>query len=146
MSAIVIERPIAATPERVFAALTQADDLARWWTDDLSVTAEVGTLAEFRFNQGLAVRQFEVAELVARERVRWIVRRGPAHWVCTTVTWQLTPAQHGTRVILTHDGFAAVDALYTQTRGEWSFYLNSLASYLETGKGTPYVRGELDPV
>jgi uncharacterized protein YndB with AHSA1/START domain len=54
MSAIVIERIIAATPEQVYAALTRQDDLARWWTTDLSATAEVGSVAEFRFNQGAA--------------------------------------------------------------------------------------------
>ena len=146
MSAIVLERTISASPERVFTALTRRHDLAQWWTDDVSATPEVGSLAELRFNQGAAVRQFEVAELVHGERVRWTVRHGPAHWVGTSVTWELTPIQNGTGVLFTQDGFAQVDALYAQTRFEWDFYLDSLQSYLETGKGTPYVRGELDPL
>jgi uncharacterized protein YndB with AHSA1/START domain len=143
---IVLERIISAAPERVFSALTQPDELARWWTTDLSVTPEAGSLAEFRFNQGAAVRQFELAELIAGERVRWIVQRGPAHWAGTTITWQLTLDQGGTGVVLTQDGFAQVDALYHQTRTEWDYYLDSLKAYLETGKGTPYVKGELDPL
>jgi uncharacterized protein YndB with AHSA1/START domain len=146
MPAIVLERTIAAAPERVFAALTRQDDLARWWTDDLSATPEAGSMAEFRFNQGAAVRRFAVAELVAGERVRWIVRHGPAHWAGTSVTWRLTPIPGRTRVVLTHDGFARADALYAQTRVEWDFYLDSLKAYLEIGRGTPYVRGALDPL
>ena len=146
MADIVLERTINATPERVFIALTRRYDLAQWWTDDVSATPEVGSLAEFRFNQGVAVRRFEVAKLVRGERVRWLVRHGPAHWEGTSITWQLTPVQCGTRVAFTQDGFARVDALYTQTRVEWDFYLDSLQSYLETGKGSPYVRGELDPL
>jgi uncharacterized protein YndB with AHSA1/START domain len=146
MSAIVLERAISASPERVFTALTQRHDLAQWWTDDVCAAPEVGSLAEFRFNQGAAVRQFEVAELVRGGRVRWTVRHGPVHWAGTSVTWQLTPIQNGTRVLFTQNGFAQVDALYAQTRFEWDFYLDSLQSYLETGKGTPYVRGELDPL
>ncbi len=146
MSAIVLERTIAAAPERVFNALTQPDELARWWTTDLSATPEVGSLAEFRFNQGAAVRQFEVAELHAGEKIRWTLRHGPAHWAATSVSWRLTPIHKGTSVVFTHDGFAQVDALYAQTRVEWDYYLDSLKSYLETGKGAPYVKGELDPL
>ena len=146
MSAIVIERSIAATPERVYAALTRQDDLAGWWTTDLGAVAEAGSVLEFRYNQGTAVRRFEVAELVAGERVRWLLRRGPAHWIATSITWHLTPAHDGTRLVFTQDGFAQEDALVAQTRFEWGFYLDSLRSYLERGRGTPYVRGELDPL
>jgi len=146
MPDIVLERAIGAGRERVFAALTQPDELARWWTDDLSATPEVGALAVVRFNQGQAVRQFEVAELVPGEFVRWMVRRGPAHWAGTSVTWLLSPVQARTRLRFAHAGFAAVDALYEQTRTEWRFYLDSLTTYLETGKGTPYVKGALDPL
>ena len=145
MSAILLERTIAATPERVFAALTQQDELARWWTNDLSVTARVGSLAEFRFRQGAIVRQLEVAELVLGQRVRWFVHQSPEPWAGTTVTWRLTPVPSGTRAVFTQDGFAEADALYARTVVEWNFYLDSLKAYLEMGSGCPYVRGELDP-
>ena len=55
MPAIVLERTITAAPERVFAALTQQDDLAQWWTNDVRATPAVGSLAEFRFRQGVLV-------------------------------------------------------------------------------------------
>ena len=53
------------------------------------------------------------------------------------MTWQLTAVQDGTRVVFTHDGFAEVDAVYEQTHGNWEYFLGSLKSHLETGKGTP---------
>jgi hypothetical protein len=37
----------------------------------------------------------------------------------------------------THDGFVKKDEAYEQTRGNWDYFLDSLKSYLETGKGTP---------
>jgi hypothetical protein len=43
-------------------------------------------------------------------------------------------------LIFTHDGFAQVDEAYEQIRGNWEYFLDSLKSYLETGKGTPYVK------
>ncbi len=139
MAAIVEELTIAATPERVFNALTQPDEIGHWWTNDLNAKAEVGTIAEFRFGEwGDHVLRFEVAELNPCQKVCWITRRSPvAHWAGTTVTWQLAPGQHGTRVTFTHDGFVQADDAYKQTRKNWVYFLASLKSYLETGKGTP---------
>jgi uncharacterized protein YndB with AHSA1/START domain len=139
MAAIVKELTIAAAPERVFNALTKPDEIAHWWTNDLSAKPEVGSLAEFRFSQGTFVIQFEVAELDEGSKVHWISRQGPAtgHWKGTSVTWQLTPVHNGTKLIFTHDGFAQVDEGYERLRGAWVYFLASLKSYLETGKGTP---------
>ncbi|HKV01925.1 MAG TPA: SRPBCC domain-containing protein [Ktedonobacteraceae bacterium] len=42
---------MAAAPGRVWGALTQQDELARWWANEARVKPEVGSLAEFRFRQ-----------------------------------------------------------------------------------------------
>jgi uncharacterized protein YndB with AHSA1/START domain len=139
MVAIIKELSIQAAPRRVWDALTRPDEIARWWTDDLSVQPEVGTLAEFRFSQGTFVIQFEVAELDEGSKVYWITRQGPStgHWAGTSVTWQLEPTHNGTKLVFTHDKFAEADRRYELTRGWWEHFLGSLKSYLETGKGTP---------
>jgi uncharacterized protein YndB with AHSA1/START domain len=139
MSAIVEELTIAAAPERVFKALTQPEEIGHWWTNDLNATPEVGSLAEFRFGEwGDFVLRFEVAELDQDKKVHWIHRLSPmAQWAGTSITWQLEPVHNGTRLVFTHDGFAQVDKVYEQTRGNWDYFLASLKSYLETGKGTP---------
>jgi uncharacterized protein YndB with AHSA1/START domain len=139
MAAIIEERTIAATPGRIFNALTQQDELARWWANEARVKPEVGSLGEFRFRPPAGVLQFEVAELDAGENVHWISRQGPPQWAGTSVTWQLTPVHNGTKLVFTHDGFAQADEAYKQTRGNWAYFLDSLKSYLETGKGTPGV-------
>ena len=139
MPSIVKELTIEASPERVYDALTQQDEIASWWTNDLSAKPEVGSLAEFRFSQGTFVIQFEVAELDRDEKVYWITRQGPStgHWTGTNVTWQLTPSHNGTQLVFNHDGFAQADRRYEITRGWWEHFLVSLKSYLETGKGNP---------
>jgi uncharacterized protein YndB with AHSA1/START domain len=107
IAAIVKEFTVEATPQRVWSALTRPDEIARWWTDDLNVKPEFGSLAEFRFSQGTFIIQMEVAELEEGSKVRWISRKGPApHWDGTSVTWQLEPVQHGTQVLFNHNGFA----------------------------------------
>ncbi|HUY77325.1 MAG TPA: SRPBCC domain-containing protein [Ktedonobacterales bacterium] len=138
MQAIVEERTIATSPERVFQALTQADDIIRWWSEEAITTPEVGSLATFRFRPPAGTLQFEVAELDAGEKVRWVSRQEPPHWAGTSVTWSLTPVTQGTRVNFTHDGFVE-DANVETVRQNWSHFLDSLKSYLETGKGAPGV-------
>jgi uncharacterized protein YndB with AHSA1/START domain len=139
MPAIVKELTIGAAPERVWGALTQPDEIGHWWTNDLNVTPEVGSLAEFRFGEwGDFVLRFEVAELEPNEKVHWIYRFGSvAQWAGTSITWQLTPVHNGTKLVFTHEGFVKKDEVYEQTRGNWNYFLASLKSYLETGKGTP---------
>jgi uncharacterized protein YndB with AHSA1/START domain len=137
MPAIVTERSIAAAPERVFNALTQQDEIARWWANEARVKPEVGSLGEFRFRPPAGDLQFEVAELDQDKKVHWISRQGPPQWAGTSVTWHLEPVQNGTKVVFTHDGFAQADEVYKQTQGNWEYFLDSLKSYLETGKGTP---------
>ena len=139
MSAIIKELTIEAAPERVWDALTQPDEIGHWWTNDLNATAEVGSLAEFRFGEwGDFVIRFEVADLERDKKVHWIHRFGAvAQWAGTSVTWQLEPVHNGTRLVFTHDGFVRKDEVFEQTRGNWNYFLASLKSYLETGKGTP---------
>ena len=139
MPAIIKELTIAATPRRVFSALTKPDEIGHWWTNDLNATPEVGSVAEFRFGEwGDFALRFEIAGLDQDEKVHWISRLSPMEqWVGTSVTWQLAPIQDGTTLVFIHDGFAQVDAVYEQTRRNWEYFLASLKSYLETGKGTP---------
>jgi uncharacterized protein YndB with AHSA1/START domain len=137
MPAIILERTIAATPRRVFAALTQQDEIARWWAEEARVKPEVGSLGEFRFRPPAGVLQFEVTELDPGKKVGWICRQGPPQWVGTSVTWQLESMDNRTKVVFTHDGFAHLDKAFEQTGGNWEHFLNSLKSYLETGQGTP---------
>ena len=137
MAAIVKELSIEAAPQRVWGALTQQDEIVQWWANEARVKPEVGSLGEFRFRSPAGVLQFEVAELDEGSKVHWISRKGPPQWSGTSVTWQLTPVQNGTQVVFTHEGFVKKDEVFEQTRGNWQYFLDSLKSYLETGKGTP---------
>ncbi len=136
MSAIVEELTIEATPQRVWGAITKPDEIVQWWAYEARVKPEVGSLAEFRFRPPAGVLQFEVAELDQDEKVRWI-SKSPPQWAGSSVTWRLTPVHNGTKLIFTHDGFAQVEERDERTRGAWVYFLASLKSYLETGKGTP---------
>jgi uncharacterized protein YndB with AHSA1/START domain len=105
-----------AASHRVWNALTTSEEIARWWTDDLSVTPEVGTLLELRFRLGTFI--CEVADLELDSKVCWITRQGPStgHWAGTGVTWHLESTSDGTQVAFNHNGFAQADRRYEITR------------------------------
>lgn len=137
MPAIVKELTIATTPERIYNALTLQDQIVLWWANEASLKPEVGSLAEMRFKPPAGTLKFEIAGLKTGEQVRWISRQGPPQWLGTGVIWQLTTIQDGTRLRFTHEGFAQIDEVYNQTSTNWEYFLESLKSYLEKGKGTP---------
>ncbi len=137
MVAIVKEITIKATTKRIFSALTQQDEIVRWWADEAQVRPEVGSLGNFSFRRAAFALQFEVTELDQDKQVRWISRQGPPQWMGTSVTWQLTPMQDETLLVFKHDGFTQIDRAYEETRMNWEYFLGSLKSYMETGKGTP---------
>jgi uncharacterized protein YndB with AHSA1/START domain len=137
MVAIVKEFTVEVSPRRVWAALTNEGEITRWWSNEAHFTPEVGTLAEFRFRPPAGTLQFEVVELEQGRRMHWMSRKGPPYWAGTSVTWQLEPVQSGTHVVFTHDRFPQVDEAYERIRENWRYFLDSLKSYLETGKGTP---------
>lgn len=137
MTAIVEELAIEAAPQRVWGAITKQDEIVHWWAYEARVKPEVGSLGEFRFRPPAGVLQLEVAELDQDKKVRWITRQAPVQWAGTSVTWQLTPIHNGTQVVFTHDGFAQADEFFEAARKAWQYFLASLKSYLETGKGTP---------
>lgn len=139
MPDIVQELTVEATPENVYNAITRQDELAQWWTNHVTAEPKVGSIAEFRFENGAVVFQIEIAELDAAKKVHWIVRHAMPNWDGTTITWELAPVKNGTKLLFGHHGFVAADAGYEQTRAGWEHFLGSLKSYLETGKGTPYV-------
>ncbi|MEO8970030.1 MAG: SRPBCC domain-containing protein [Ktedonobacteraceae bacterium] len=136
-SAMIERCTIAAEPGRVWAALTDNGEITRWWSNEAHFTPVVGTLAEFRFRPPAGTIQFEVAEVDQGRYMHWTSRQGPPHWAGTSVTWQLEPVQSGTNVVFTHDGFTQVDEAYERTQRNWRYFLDSLKSYLEAGKGTP---------
>jgi len=63
----------------------------------------------------------------------------------STITWDLTPISQGTKLLFgQHDLMVgATGYSIEETHAGWEYFLGSLKSYLETGKGTPYcISGE----
>ena len=133
---IEITKQIEAPAERVFAALTDADELSRWFTSSADSDPRTGGDYALRFEfedeskNHIYAGQYEDVTPGERVRYPWNGQFGP-----TTVEFTLRPTGSGTEVTLTHSGWsdAAEEARQLHEQG-WTFFLDNLERYLTGGE------------
>jgi uncharacterized protein YndB with AHSA1/START domain len=125
----------SSTQGAVYKALTTIEGLAGWWTTDTRGSSAVGGVIEFRFGGGGI--DMKVLELVPDQRVVWQVAAGPAEWLGTTVSFDLSQEGDWALIRFKHQGWKEpVDFMHHCTT-KWGVFLLSLKALLESGKGTP---------
>jgi uncharacterized protein YndB with AHSA1/START domain/DNA-binding MarR family transcriptional regulator len=124
---------IHATPERVFQALTEKAELERWFVQTAEIDAHPGGAIRLAWGPGV----FESGTIVVfdpphRLSYTWeALSPSP-----TTITFELTAENGGTRLRLLHTGIGEGedwDGYYTSVNGGWNMHLNNLTAWLETG-------------
>jgi uncharacterized protein YndB with AHSA1/START domain len=126
---------VDAPRDRVFHALTDADELKRWWiTDGISEPRAGG---RFRYEWKMAdqandhVQEGTYDAVVGGERVEFPWSGGPAG--DSHVKLELSDSDGGTQVSLVHSGIAADDMFERYEQG-WQGFLANLKSVLEAGQ------------
>lgn len=127
---------INVLPSAVYRALTTKEGLAEVWTRELSVVPTVGHLNEFRF--GSDVDKIKIAALKENESVVWEVIDSDPEWIGTTISFDLRENNGRTIVTLKQEKWRAVTDMFRSCNYHWGFFLYSLKSYCEDGKGIPY--------
>jgi uncharacterized protein YndB with AHSA1/START domain len=125
---------INASPERVFRALTEKEELERWFLMRAEVDLRVGGAIKFEWSPD-ASESGKVLDVEPPHRVSYSWEAlSPSP---TTITFELTPENAGTRLRLTHSGIGEGvdwDNYYNSVNGGWSAHLVDLTSWLETGQ------------
>ena len=141
-----IEREIHidASPEVVYEVITKPEHIANWWGFDAAFPAAAGAdgrmTRERRDASGSLVVQVSVVEADAPRRFafRWVQPEGEAATPKNSflVTFELAPADGGTRLRLTEAGFreigweaAQLEARYREHSAGWDEHLPNLAEY-----------------
>lgn len=128
---------IKATPERVFRALTEKEDLERWFLVKAEIDLRPGGAIRFEW----APDVFEVGKILVLEPPHRLSYTWKAHSPNpTTITFELTEENDGTSLHLVHSGIGEGgdwDNYYTSVNGGWSLHLKNLISWLETGTCLP---------
>ncbi len=137
---------LKASPPAVYAALTTAEGLRGWWTQDCDVGTAVGDELAFRF--GAHHKEMRIERLVADSEVEWLCTG--AHidvdrfgrkdeWVGTRIMFHLAPhGATGTRLDFEHVGLVPAFECYGICSEGWRHFLSSLEKYVDTGHGTPF--------
>jgi len=150
LDAIVSEINIAAPPERVFRALTDAGELKRWFNNpecpvkSWHMDARPGGKYGYATDKGSivvnSVDQFQChGEILEYAPPRLLVYTWIANWhddkTCNTVVrWDLTPTAAGTHVKVTHSGLSSEPVARKDYSGGWPGVVESLKNFVETGK------------
>ncbi len=146
-----------APPERVFRALTDPAELAAWWGAD-DAYRSFDWQVDLRVGDTYRSRQRSATDPTAPETTvegEYLVIDPPRLLVCTwrpswedvpetTIRYELTPtAAGGTRLVLTHTGFAGrAGACEDHARG-WTAVLGWLHAYSERAESEPPPRAAL---
>jgi uncharacterized protein YndB with AHSA1/START domain len=136
MADILHKITIQATAAKVLRAITEQEDLAGWWTRDVSAKPQVGSVAEFGFDNHAVVTRMKVIQ-ISPTRVEWECVDGPSEWIGTTVTFDLEPKGEETTLLFAQRGWKEASDFYAHCNTKWGYFLGSLKSLLEQGKGTP---------
>jgi uncharacterized protein YndB with AHSA1/START domain len=126
---------IKATPERVFQALTEKEDLERWFVKKAEVDLRPGGAIRLEWApDAVEIGKILVLEPPHRLSYTWeALEPSP-----TTITLELTAENDGTRLRLIHTGIGEGedwDTYYTSVNSGWSVHLKNLTAWLETGIG-----------
>lgn len=137
---------VEASPEIVFEVVSSPEHLKAWWPDDARYEPTPGSTGEIVFGDpeaGGGVVPFTVVEVQPPRTFafRWT---HPADQVAAEgnsllVTFDLTPAEGGTRLKMTETGFremgweaAVLEQQYAEHVQGWGFFLPRLAPYVAT--------------
>jgi uncharacterized protein YndB with AHSA1/START domain len=145
--AIVSEIKIAAPPERVFRAISEAGELRRWFTSPecpvkfWHMDARVGGRYSYETAKGSivinGVNEFEChGEILECDPPRLLVYSWIANWhddpkSRTVVRWELTPKANGTQVRVIHSDLSNLPVARKDYVGGWPGVVEQLKKFVE---------------
>ena len=128
---------VEAPADVVFGALTDAEQLTRWFPSKVESDARTGGkfIYSWEFSDAAqnGSQQGEYLEVVPNQKVSYTWQAGETP---TTVDVTLREADGATEVNLVHSGFGTGEGsaqLREMHDGPWSFYMANLKAYLEQG-------------
>ena len=147
--ALISEIEIAAPAERVFQALTESDQLMRWFNGDANcpvkswrMDARPGGSYSYATEKSATVvvngvNEFKChGDILEIDPPRVLAYTWIANWHLdkerkTVVRWELTPTASGTHVKVTHSGLAQEPEARADYSGGWVGVVEHLKQFVE---------------
>lgn len=124
-------------PEAIIHALTDADSIRNWWTEDAVMNGKKLSVKWNGYGWAVELDVERNAQNVVWKCTQSNMQNTPA-WEGSTMQFTLFPDSYGTRMEFEHSGYAD-SPCYDACFAGWHHFLGgSLKAYLEQGKGMPY--------
>ena len=121
--------------QEVFRHIATTEGIAAWFTESSSPDYRAGGALELRFPDQRV--SFRVTELEEPSRVVWHCVSQENPWFGTDVVFELAEQAGHTVVRFDHGGWPEVTDLFRDCSMSWAYFLESLRSLCEDGRGTP---------
>lgn len=129
------ELTLAATPARVFSAITTPDGLASWWTPIVSGSLAPGTRFELGFPGSESTVELRVERARRPALVEWtcLGHSGHPEWKGTTLEFRLAERGLGrTALSFRHAGLERRLACFGASTRDWDRVLTELRATVES--------------
>ena len=130
----------------IYNALTTG--INKWWTEMFEGKSnEQGEAFTIRFGANV-FKTMVVEELDQDKKVTWTVSSSlidipnlinKTEWIGTKVQWNIVQRENQTELHLTHQGLTPQIECYTICASGWQIFTESLADYINTGVGKPFI-------
>jgi len=142
MAEMLHQIQIKASPEKVYEALTAQNGLRSWWTSDTVAKPEVGSVAEFGFNNRATVFRMRVAELTPNQHVIWECLGDIDEWIGTRLIWELKAADNNfTNLRFTHANWRSTEGWFAMCNSTWGELIHRLKNFAEGKTPGPHFKG-----
>jgi len=142
---------VNATTEQAFNSI---NNIALWWSEDLTGQSQkLNDVFTVRFGETFIT--IKIVELIPEQKIVWHVIDNYKHWLQynkrewlnTTISWEISAAENGTKIACTHVGLVPGIECYDGCENAWNFYIKeSLFKLLTEGKGIPQLKPALNKV
>jgi uncharacterized protein YndB with AHSA1/START domain len=125
---------IAREPRDVFGLVAGATGFTSWWSEDITLKSD-GAI-EVGMADRSQVYRLRPETMVMPARAAWLVETG-AEWAGTSLVFDLTPDESGTRLLFSHLGWAKATDHYLEATAMWGALLFRLKEAAENGTEHP---------
>ena len=141
MADIIHRVGIKAPAAEVYNAVATTEGVAGWWTKETTGSSKPGGTIDVRFltphGKEIGAMAMEVVDLEPDRRVHWRFSKGPAEWVGTDVTFDISQDGQYTVVIFGHRNWREPVEFMAHCSMKWATFMLSLRELVETGRGKP---------